>query len=169
MSKELLGQKTIGAAGLEAMADMGDWADVFAQVARRLLRSHDPEDMMAADLVHRYLRKGPEPAETATWRPPRVVNCKRMPTCVSAECMVSRSEIALTVYLGLRPDPRPSQYGRAAVLDPDERRRLLRRRGLLKAVTETSLFFGISENVVRDCFEEYCENLFLFADEIKWS
>ncbi|MER8570631.1 hypothetical protein NKH19_00750 [Mesorhizobium sp. M1338] len=161
----------IRAAYLKAMADEGDETGVFAHIVRMLWRSDDPEQRMAARLLLRYCRTGtfPAAAKAKTGRPAGPVKCKRTPTGEPRECEVPRNEIALSVFHRLVPDPKPPKLALAAIFDADERRRSLRRRKLRKAVAETASYFGVSENVVRDCFEEHCDELLLFGDAITWS
>jgi hypothetical protein len=164
--------KGIRAAYLKAMADEGDEAGVFDHIARMLWKSGDPEQQMAARLLLRYCRMGrfSEPAKPMIGRPTQPpVKCKRTPTGQSMECVVPRSEIALSVYLRLVPDPKPPNFPLAAIFDADERRRSLRRRKLGKAVADTARFFVISKDVARDCFEDHYDELLLFGDTITWS
>ncbi len=163
--------KAIRAAYLKAMADEGDETGVFAHIVRMLWRSDDPEQRTAARLLLRYSRTGrfSAAAKATTGRLAGPVKCKRTPTGESRECEVPRNEIALSVFHHLAPDPKHSKFAPAAIFDVEERQRSLRRRKLGKAVADTARYFGISENVVRDCFEEHCDELLLFGDVITWS
>ena len=79
-----------------------------------------------------------------------------------------RNEIALSVYLRLKPEPEPLLSVAAVVYDAKQREYYLRRRGLSRAVAGTAQFFGISEETARNCFGEYRDDLLLFADLIDW-
>ncbi len=167
MSKKLEGNKSIRAAVLQAMAEEGDGVGVVAHIARMLRRPGDAESRMAVRLLLRLFRTGAF-SDAPKGRPSGPVMCQRTPSGELEAVAVPRNEIALSVFLRLEPDPKPPA-GRALVVDQGERRRLLVRRKLSKAVHDTARFFGISQNVVRDCFEEHCDELLQFGDAIKWS
>ncbi|MER9580486.1 hypothetical protein [Mesorhizobium sp. M0276] len=171
MGKRPDSHKAIRAAYLKAMADEGDETGVFAHIVRMLWRSEDPEQRMAARILLRYSRTGrfSEAPKATIGKPTGPVKCKRTPTGERRECEVLRSEIALSAFHHLAPDPKPPKFTLAAIFDADERRSSLRRRKLGKAVADTARYFGISENVVRDCFEEHYDELLLFGDVITWS
>lgn len=171
MDKRPDSNKAIRAAYLKAMADEGDETGVFAHIVRMLWRSDDPEQRMAARLLLGYSKTGrfSDTAKAMIGRPTGPVKCKSTPTGERRECEVPRSEIALSAFLRLEPDPKPPMVALEAVFDADERRRSLRRRKLGKAVADTARYFGINENVVRDCFEEHCDELLLFGNAITWS
>ncbi|MGY3327483.1 hypothetical protein ACVILI_000500 [Mesorhizobium sp. USDA 4775] len=171
MDKRPDSAKAIRAAYLKAMADEADETGVFAHIVRMLWRSDDPEQRMAAKLLLGYCRTGQfsEAAKAMIGRPTGSVKCIRTPTGERKACEVPRNEIALSVFLRLGPDPRPPMFALAAIFDADERGRSLRRRKLGKAVADTALFFGISEKVVRDCFDGHCNELLLFGNVITWS
>ncbi|MDX8445331.1 hypothetical protein [Mesorhizobium captivum] len=158
------GNKAIRAVWLKAMADEGDEIGVFAHIVRMLWRSHDPERRVAAQLLLRYAKTGRflEVARGPMGRPPGPVKCKRTPTGERRAVEVPRNEIALSVFLRLEPGPLP-------LIGPREVSRELRRRGLGDAIAKTARFFGISEDVARDCFEAYRDELLRFGDVITWS
>ncbi|WP_210235174.1 hypothetical protein, partial [Mesorhizobium sp. M4B.F.Ca.ET.214.01.1.1] len=70
---------------------------------------------------------------------------------------VLRTEIALLVFYGLKPGPHPP-------LDAaDDVRRVLTGRDLAGAVRAAAEFYGISEKVARDCFNDYRDELLSHA------
>jgi hypothetical protein len=132
---------------LIARAAFGDEIGVKAQIVRLLWRAGGLERRVAAKLLIWFFRTG-RFTKARKGPQPRPIKCIRTPTGERKEALVPRNEIALDVFHRLELGPG----------SPRERK-------LGKAIKDAARFYGITKKQVRDCFDEYREDLFWISDE----
>ncbi|RWM25177.1 hypothetical protein [Mesorhizobium sp.] len=128
------------------------------QRLRRLVVLHKIYNQLADERLARFIAHGrfDEGADPPT-RKSRPVQCTRTPDGRQGSFEVSRTEIALLVFYGLKAGPNPP------LDDAEEVSRALTMRDLAGAVRAAAVIYGITEKQARDCFNDYRHELLSHA------